>query len=237
MRLNDKRLVVILERYTHMFDLNTMQQLAPIRTTQPLNKSGLGSLSSVNPETMASYFAFPHSDKGDSRGDVVVMNVLEFKQVSVIAAHRNPIVQLELCSDGTKLATCSTKGTNIKVFKVPSAQLLCTFRRGHKEALIYSISMNHNGSLLAASSDSGTLHVFNCQEGRYTLDPQGIRSFAKIVIPEKKETICCLASTNEEEAFLSVVTIPPAGHSGVVVQYLIESGGAKLAGEQRFAEK
>ena len=69
------------------------------------------------------------------------------------------------------LATSSEKGTVIRVWSIPGAEKLYQFRRGTREAKIYSINFNVMSSLLAVSSAHDTVHIFK-------LGPQKVSSSA-----------------------------------------------------------
>jgi autophagy-related protein 18 len=58
------------------------------------------------------------------------------------------------------LATSSEKGTVIRVWSIPGAEKLYQFRRGTREAKIYSINFNLVSTLLAVSSAHDTVHIF-----------------------------------------------------------------------------
>lgn len=58
------------------------------------------------------------------------------------------------------LATASDKGTVIRVWSIPGAEKLYQFRRGTREAKIYSINFNLVSTLLAVSSAHDTVHIF-----------------------------------------------------------------------------
>jgi len=58
------------------------------------------------------------------------------------------------------LATSSEKGTVIRVWSIPNAEKLYQFRRGTREAKIYSMNFNLVGTLLAVSSAHDTVHIF-----------------------------------------------------------------------------
>ena len=58
------------------------------------------------------------------------------------------------------MATASDKGTVIRVWSVPGAEKLYQFRRGTREARIYSINFNAVSTLLAVSSAHDTVHIF-----------------------------------------------------------------------------
>jgi len=58
------------------------------------------------------------------------------------------------------LATASDKGTVIRVWSIPGADKLYQFRRGTREARIYSMNFNLVSTLLAVSSAHDTVHIF-----------------------------------------------------------------------------
>eukprot|EP00758_Cryptobia_borreli_P004685 Tbor_TRINITY_DN4519_c1_g1::TRINITY_DN4519_c1_g1_i1::g.15846::m.15846/K17908/WIPI, ATG18; autophagy-related protein 18 len=222
-QINRKRLIVILERQTHMFDFETMDALPQIRTTQPINILGLGSLSDLNARGEC-FYAFPLSTKGTDlntedgtdqinndnngvRGDVVVMEAMHNNRISVISAHSNSLVALELCKNGTRLVTASSSGSLIKVFCGQTGNLLFLFRRGNHRAVIRSMSFSSSGDLIAALSDSGTLHLFRCDadEVKHTKFFEK-RSFAKFKLSMKSDYIYKI-KLNDEGRIMNVVVI------------------------------
>lgn len=78
----------------------------------------------------------------------------------MIQAHKSPISFLSINSTGTVVATASDKGTVIRVWSVPGAEKLYQFRRGTREARIYSMNFNSMSTLLAVSSAHDTVHIF-----------------------------------------------------------------------------
>lgn len=90
----------------------------------------------------------------------MIFDLLSLQVSNIIQAHKTPISQISLNSTGTLLATASDKGTVIRVFSVPGAQLIGQFRRGVSPAKIYSISFNAVSTLLSVSSDTETVHIF-----------------------------------------------------------------------------
>ena len=58
------------------------------------------------------------------------------------------------------LATSSDKGTVIRVWGIPGSEKLYQFRRGTREARIYSMNFNIMSTLLAVSSAHDTVHIF-----------------------------------------------------------------------------
>lgn len=101
----------------------------------------------------------PPSTQNQS-GDVLVFSTRSLTVANVIQAHKAPISFLSINSAGSLLATSSEKGTVIRVWSIPGAEKLYQFRRGTREARIYSMNFNLVSSLLAVSSAHDTVHIF-----------------------------------------------------------------------------
>lgn len=173
-RLNRKRLAVILEEEIYLYDIANMSLLYTI-TTSP-NPSPICALS---PSSENCYIAYPlpkpREDTADRRpahapplstyvpptsGEVLIFDTLTLKAVNVVEAHKSPLSCIALNSEGTLLATASETGTIIRVFSVPRGQKLYQFRRGTYPSTIYSMSFNLSSTLLCVSSTSDTVHIF-----------------------------------------------------------------------------
>lgn len=102
----------------------------------------------------------PHPQPSTQPGDINIFDTLSLSASNVIQAHKSPISYLALNSTGTLLATASDKGTVIRVWTVPGAEKVAQFRRGSYPARIWSINFNLMSTLLAVSSDSDTIHIF-----------------------------------------------------------------------------
>jgi autophagy-related protein 18 len=173
-RLNRKRLAVVLEEEIYLYDISNMSLLYTIATSP--NPSAICALS---PSSENCYIAYPlpkpREDNGDRRpahapplstyvpptsGEVLVFDTMSLKAVNVIEAHRSPLCCIALNSEGTMLASASETGTIIRVFSVPRGQKLFQFRRGTYPSTIYSMSFNLSSTLLCVSSASDTVHIF-----------------------------------------------------------------------------
>lgn len=104
--------------------------------------------------------AQPPTSAAPQTGDVLLFSTRSLTVANVIQAHKSPISFLSINSTGTMLATASEKGTVIRVWSIPGAEKLYQFRRGTREAKIYSINFNLVSSLLAVSSAHDTVHIF-----------------------------------------------------------------------------
>ena len=172
-RLNRKRLAVVLEEEIYLYDISNMSLLHTISTSP--NPTAICALS---PSSENCFIAYPYPkarDESERRpahlppqsayvpptsGDVLVFDTITLKAVNVIEAHRSPLSVTAMNSDGNLLATASETGTIIRVFALPSGQKIHEFRRGSIPSTIHSLSFNLSSTLLCASSASDTVHIF-----------------------------------------------------------------------------
>ncbi|KAF2873458.1 WD40-repeat-containing domain protein [Massariosphaeria phaeospora] len=174
MRLNRKRLVVVLESELYVYDISNMQMLKNEKTSPNPNAICALSASSDN-----NYLVYPLPTKATpttfqppshappkadhvapTSGEVLIYDATKMEAVNVIEAHNSPLSCIALNNDGTLLATASEKGTIIRVFSIPDAQKLYQFRRGSIPARIFSMSFNSTSTLLCVSSATETVHIF-----------------------------------------------------------------------------
>lgn len=170
-RMNRKRLVVILEDTVFVYDISNMKMLHSQLT--PLNPTGVSALS---PNSEHNYLVLPHYQKlGASSqashvpktisketisGDVLIYDLNKMEEVTVISAHQTGVSCLAVNNDGTLLASASEKGTIIRIFSIPDGKKLYQFRRGSMPSRIYCMSFNAASTLLCVSSATETVHVF-----------------------------------------------------------------------------
>ncbi|KAL2755842.1 hypothetical protein ACRALDRAFT_2042107 [Sodiomyces alcalophilus JCM 7366] len=173
-RLNRKRLAVVLESEIYLYDIANMSLVYTIPTSPNPN-----AICALSPSSENCYIAYPMPkprENADERrpahapplsnyvtptsGEVLLFDTIACKSVNVIEAHRSPLAGLSLNSEGTLLATASETGTIIRVFSVPQGQKLYQFRRGTYPCTIFSMSFNLGSTLLCVSSSSDTVHIF-----------------------------------------------------------------------------
>jgi autophagy-related protein 18 len=146
----------------------------------PYNLTSFTAICALSPSADSSYLAYPSpvpspaaplaaqststppppSTSQPQSGDVLLFSTRSLTVANVIQAHKAPISFLSINSTGSLLATASDKGTVIRVWSVPGAEKLYQFRRGTREARIYSMNFNLVSSLLAVSSAHDTVHIF-----------------------------------------------------------------------------
>ncbi|KAF4413683.1 Autophagy-related protein 18 [Colletotrichum fructicola Nara gc5] len=195
-RLNRKRLAVVLESEIYLYDISNMSLLYTIPTSP-----NPGAICALSPSSENCYIAYPlpkpREDNGDKRpahapplstyvaptsGEVLVFDTITLKAVNVIEAHRSPLCSISLNSEGTLLATASETGTIIRVFSVPGGQKLYQFRRGTYPSTIYSMSFNLSSTLLVA----GVVGSYLPQTVTEMWEP--LRDFAYIKIPKSSNS-------------------------------------------------
>lgn len=173
-RMNRKRLVVVLEDQIYLYDISNMKLLYTIETSPNPN-----AICALSPSSDNCYLAYPlpqkaapssfappsHAPPGTTHiaptsGDVLLFDTIKLEAINVVEAHRSPLSWITVNDAGTLLATASDKGTIIRVFSLPSARKLYQFRRGSMPSRIYSMAFNTTSSLLCVSSATDTVHIF-----------------------------------------------------------------------------
>ena len=100
-KLNRKRIVVMLEEQVHIYDISTMKSLHVIDI--PSNSKGLVALS---PSLENPYLVYPANLV---TGKVNIFDAVTLQDVNIVHAHKMPVTCLSLNYDGDKLATASEK--------------------------------------------------------------------------------------------------------------------------------
>ncbi|GAA6043466.1 hypothetical protein JCM8097_000724 [Rhodosporidiobolus ruineniae] len=174
-KLNRRRLVVVLEERIYVYDISNMKLLHEIETS-----SNPQAICALSPSSENSYLAYPSplpspatpfsttppattppaASGSGSSGDVLLFDAVSLSVTNIIQAHKSPVAHIALNATGTLLATASDKGTVIRVFSVPNGDRLHEFRRGSYPAKIFSIAFNAASTLLCVSSDTETVHIF-----------------------------------------------------------------------------
>ncbi|KAJ3106688.1 autophagy protein [Phlyctochytrium planicorne] len=159
-KLNRKRLIVVLEEHIYIYDISNMKLLHTIDTSPNPN-----AIVTLSPSSENCYLAYPPNTSGAS-GELLLFDAINLQAVNIISAHKSPLSCVNFSFDGTMIATSSDKGTVIRVFSVPNGQKLFQFRRGTYAARIYSISFDLSNSYLAVSSDTDTIHIYRLQNDK-----------------------------------------------------------------------
>ncbi|ODQ63008.1 hypothetical protein WICANDRAFT_25761 [Wickerhamomyces anomalus NRRL Y-366-8] len=198
MKLNRKRLVVVLVDQIYIYDISCMKLLHTIETSP--NENALCDLSSSDDSILiypapgpnvASPFSVndsndsgnksPSSNGSQEVGTVVLFDALNIAPLNIIKAHKTDLASISLNSNGTLFATASTKGTIIRVFNTVTGNKVNEFRRGSYSALIHRLTFNLNSSLIVATSDTETVHIFKLlPDDDLGIIPRSVNSNVKV---------------------------------------------------------
>ncbi|KAK1418403.1 hypothetical protein QVD17_27547 [Tagetes erecta] len=175
--VNRKRLIVVLQGKTFIYDINSLVILDTIDTVPNLK-----GLCAFSPSLDGCFLALPAST---TKGSVLVYNVMDLHSHCEIDAHRSPLGAIVFSSNGMYIATASEHGTIIRVHSVSDASKSYSFRRGTYPSIIYSLSFGPSTGLpdiLLATSSSGSVHAFFL---RLAIDQRSRRSctFIGSIIP------------------------------------------------------
>jgi autophagy-related protein 18 len=132
---------------------------SPVPSPMSLATAANGTPAPPNPTATTAVASSSTSSQHQS-GDVLLFSTRTLTVANVIQAHKSPLSFLSINSTGSLLATSSDKGTVIRVWSIPGAEKLYQFRRGTREAKIYSMNFNLVSTLLAVSSVHDTVHIF-----------------------------------------------------------------------------
>lgn len=86
------------------------------------------------------------------------------KNSGYIQAHDSMIGMIASSRDGSRIATCSEKGTVLRIFDTEKSEKIKEVRRGSTPATITSISFSSDCNYLCTASEKGTVHLFSIEK-------------------------------------------------------------------------
>ena len=84
--------------------------------------------------------------------------------IKKIGAHQTEITCMSLNHKGDIIASCSQKGSIIRLYCTTTGSLLKELRRGTDSAEIYSLNFDKTSQYILCSSSKGTVHIFNTKK-------------------------------------------------------------------------
>jgi len=172
-KINKCRMIVAERNNIHIFSTGEIRKMH----TYEVSNICLGKLILSNNIDKNVWLCFSSST---DQGEVKIYDTLypSTKKIQ-IKAHKSPILKLSLSDKGDRLATCSCKGTIIRIFSLPNGEKLCTFKRGINPAFIFCMNFSKEGDKLIVSSDKGVINVFDIDEElenlRENKEPKGFK--------------------------------------------------------------
>jgi WD40 repeat protein len=153
-KINKKRMIIGERNFLHIYTTGDMKIMNTIDVgTVTLGKLVLSANSDKN-----NFVCFSSSS---DEGMVKVYDLLYLSFKTSIKAHKSPILKMTLNYKGDMLATCSCKGTIIRVFSLPKGEKIVTYKRGLSSAYIFCLNFSFENDKLITTSDTGTMHVFD----------------------------------------------------------------------------
>lgn len=197
MKMNHRRVIVLLRNSIHIFELRTMRLLHVLDRAVPAPglDPALAALC-CDPERglLAAPLAAGNAGAVPSfaAGVIGLVDTHTLRPLGSMLAHRSPVRALALNPSGHLLATASRTGTVVRLWAVPSLVLLCSFRRGTSECRVHGLSFATDSLHLSAAVSSGMVHVFRCPEEATCRVPRtsvtDIVAAAGISQPRSRET-------------------------------------------------
>ena len=164
-------LIVLIE--TKIFVYNTLGSQELIYQAPTLiNQKGVFSVNASDAKTLV---AFPSELKDKKELGLVTIKDLNDTNpddpdhkdnILVIKCHNSALSSLEFNYNGKLLATCSEKGTLIRIHDTKTAEMIQELRRGHEYVIIFSLCFDFEDNWQACTSDSGTIHIFNINSSK-----------------------------------------------------------------------
>lgn len=208
-KINKVRMIIGERNFLHIYSTGDMKVLH----TFEISDISLGKLVLSGNSDKNVWLCFSTSK---DEGVVKVYDTLYPTSVKTqIKAHKSPILKMCLNYEGDRLATCSCKGTIIRIFSLPKGEKLCTFKRGISSAFIFCLNFSRNSEKLISTSDTGMLHVFDIKEEMDNIEknkePKGL---VKILGRGFVTAVCALMPKDYEDSF---------GTQGASITYTSES--------------
>jgi autophagy-related protein 18 len=159
-KINKIRMIICEENYLHIYSIDDMKVLHSIK------KSDLSLDEIVLSRNNLKNVWLCHSTSKDE-GIVRVIDTLKptSKEAQIqIKAHKSPILKMCLSYEGDKLATCSYKGTKIKIFSLPKGDLLYMFKKHFTSSFIFCLNFSRDNEKLISISDIGMMSLYDFRE-------------------------------------------------------------------------
>ena len=193
-KINKCRMIVGERNYIHIFSTGEIN----ILHSYDVSNVCLGKIVLSNNSDKNVWLCFSSSA---DQGEVKVYDALypSTKKIQ-IKAHKSPILKISLSNKGDRLATCSCKGTIIRIFSLPDGQKLCTFKRGISPAFIFCLNFSNKGDKLITSCDKGIINIFDIEEEIEKIrDDKEVRGFKKVLYRGFLTVISKILPTDSED--------------------------------------
>ena len=153
-KLKKDIIIVICQNKIYAYKLNSLELLSePLETYD--NPKGIIALSTIENKTIIAYPFYR------TQGYIQIKSFEEKFNYLIINAHDSKISFLAMNKIGTLLASCSEKGTLIRIFKIDNGEFIQELRRGSDHAIINSLSFDPQSNFIVCNSNKKTIHIFS----------------------------------------------------------------------------
>jgi len=195
-KINKVRMIIVDYSFLYIYSTGDMKILYTINVKDiTLGKLVLSPNSDKNV-----WLCFSSSTDG---GEIQVYDTLYPSTVKTrFQAHKSPIMKICLNKEGDRLATCSCKGTIIRIFSIPKGDKLCTFKRGISNAFIFYMNFSANSEDLICTSDAGMIYIFDIKEELDNIEKNNeARGFTKVLARGLFSLVSSIIPKEYEDSF------------------------------------
>ena len=173
-KLNKQRIILLENTTIHIFSTNDMKSLHSLDiginniSNSIIYNNNINFNNKICLSSSSDKNNFLIYSSSESEGIIKVYDLLYLTYKTTIQAHKGPIEQMNINSNGDLLVTSSVKGTTIRVFSLPKGDKLYTFRRGIANAKIFSVNFDiETNSKIVLLSNTWTIHIFDLGKKQY----------------------------------------------------------------------
>lgn len=136
---------------------SNFKHVEQLQTTR--NPRGVFSLCEKNLEN---YIVYPYlKNKEFHTGNLEIRNIDKPGQRINLKAHTNIIWQVSFSRSGNYVATCSRKGTMIRIWDTLSGSMACEIRRGFQKENLHDISFDDDDFWLICCNDGRAINIYD----------------------------------------------------------------------------
>lgn len=156
------RVIVALDTKVYVYDFENLHLIDQFDTSPNIN-----GLLAVCPLTEKVVYATPATSTGMVRIDIAKSEVDMTGKQSVVSteikATESQVAQIAIDQEGRRMAVTSQRGTIVRVYDIQKKELIDEFRRGSNSANVQCLAFSPDSTLLALTSDHGSVHIFQVQ--------------------------------------------------------------------------
>lgn len=143
-------IIVVTLNKIYIYSFSDLSLIKSIET-----KNNPNGICATNYNDELSYLIYPGNNSGS-------INIIKIKEdyLKSISAHIGNIDYITISNNSKYVATCSKKGTLIRIFNLENFQLVKELRRGSDKNKIIDIKFSNNLKYLLCTSIKGTIHIF-----------------------------------------------------------------------------